>query len=453
MERNKANQITAAAVDEKFVEKYSFSSPLFDPGLSDTSSVSCRLKSNYTSSKSASLQVLEIANGECSLQECSALELIDSSLDGSFNSVENTDFSGRSRIVFLQQNPEDQPKVPQTAIDLVRIFEFLRIPPAYLEVLTAYNGIHSAVTSYSEHESTPELFELLISMPAIFCIIGSIYFRYVILTNTTTLFIFTPYTTKLITALTQIYRPSPASHSNPSTPTDLFTIFAIILTQFRTSLDEEHKSLHQEICDFESQTGLIFYHGGKSLPETLRQEYGQLKRGPYEYDGSILLLEWITRFQIGLTEFLLEQHKVLIGLISEHASSPSPLKLETETKTACTPSSPPSLPPHTTQKTISSLTLHFSFLTHNLTHVLRLRNRARIQLNVVESSITQNENLTNISIAESTRKDEVAMKEIAESIRRDRVAMKEIVAVTMAFLPATFVAEWLSIIKKAQKKT
>lgn len=154
-------------------------------------------------------------------------------------------------------------------------------------------------------------------------------------------------------------------------------------------------------------------------------------------EGQLAFFERTVQFQAGWIEWLQAQHAVL-----------NQLRFGTRELISLPPFRRP-----VEEGVVSSLSLCASLSRESLEQARTLRNRVRIQLSVVShirspvdwfqccsrtvlkvaNLISQNDSRTNIAIANASRR-------IGFETRRDSDAMKTIAALTMVFLPGTFVA-------------
>ncbi|KAL8946946.1 MAG: hypothetical protein Q9222_006724 [Ikaeria aurantiellina] len=146
-------------------------------------------------------------------------------------------------------------------------------------------------------------------------------------------------------------------------------------------------------------------------------EYGALLKELHVCEGNLAFFERTVQFQVGWIEWLQVQHAALNRL---RFGTEDVLKIPAAYRCA-------------EEEVAFSLGLCASFSRERFEQVKTLRNRIRIQLSVVANFIAQNDGRTNIAIAEASRR-------IAFETKRDSDAMKTIAALTMVFLPATFVA-------------
>ncbi|KAI4235213.1 MAG: hypothetical protein L6R40_006510 [Gallowayella cf. fulva] len=181
-------------------------------------------------------------------------------------------------------------------------------------------------------------------------------------------------------------------------------------------MESQRRILDNRVRELEAKTGM----GALAFDESQRvssNEHNDLLKALHVCEGQLGFFERTVQFQVGWIEWLQTQHVVLNQLRFG----------EGEVR---------QLPPvhrPVEEGVASSLSLCASFSRESFEQVRTLRNRIRIQLSVVANLIAQNDSRTNIAIADASRR-------IAFETRRDSDAMKTIAALTMVFLPATFVA-------------
>lgn len=93
-----------------------------------------------------------------------------------------------------------------------------------------------------------------------------------------------------------------------------------------------------------------------------------------------------------------------------------------------------------------SCDMHISLAQSRQDHIQELRNRIEDQIRVVEMLVSQRDTQLNMEIAAAARRDTEISVEIARATKRDSELMRGIAAVTMIFLPATFVATFFSMV-------
>ncbi|KAL8933822.1 MAG: hypothetical protein Q9216_006197 [Gyalolechia sp. 2 TL-2023] len=200
-------------------------------------------------------------------------------------------------------------------------------------------------------------------------------------------------------------------------PVSPFQVLNIMVSEYVALMEPERQLMDVRVRELEAKTGMsahIFDESQKALAD----EHNALLKDLHLCEGLLAFFERTTQFQVGWAEWLQAQHAALTELrfgtrkIVKMAPADRPIEEE---------------------GVASSLSLCTSFSVERLEQVKTLRNRIRIQLSVVANLIAQNDSRTNIAIAEASRR-------IAFETKRDSDAMKTIAALTMVYLPATFVA-------------
>ncbi|KAI4271694.1 MAG: hypothetical protein LQ337_005830 [Flavoplaca oasis] len=197
-------------------------------------------------------------------------------------------------------------------------------------------------------------------------------------------------------------------------------ILDAVVSEYVALLETKRRTLDVGLQQLEAKTGM----GAHVFDDSQRAaaaELNDLLKALHICEGQLAFFERAVQFQVGCIEWLQAQHLGLNQLrfgIGEVINLP-PAHRSLEGGVA------------------SSLGLCASFTRESLEQVRTLRDRVRIQLSVyppqVTNLIAQNDSRTNIAIADASRR-------IAFETRRDSDAMKTIAALTMIFLPGTFVA-------------
>ncbi|KAL8727233.1 MAG: hypothetical protein Q9166_006197 [cf. Caloplaca sp. 2 TL-2023] len=342
-------------------------------------------------------------------------------LDFDDNDVRNAVYERRNNIdcslrVFL---------IPQNTSTRRRAFEISRsafesllkeseIPVRFLEVLANNNGCYQAYTTYSETraECFREATDLLIKLPASFLLNSAIYIRYTIHTENTVCLLLGNQLYEVKKAMEQLFVPPFRRTASP------MQVIDTAVSEYVALMEPQRQSLDVRVRELEAKTGM----GAHVFDESQRaaaNELNDLLKDLHVCEGLLAFFERTVQFQVGWIEWLQSQHSVLNQLRfgAREISNLPPLHRPAEEGVA------------------SSLGLCASLSRESFEQVRTLRNRIRIQLSVskVANLIAQNDSRTNISIADASRR-------IAFETRRDSDAMKTIAALTMVFLPATFVA-------------
>ncbi|KAL8712166.1 MAG: hypothetical protein Q9220_003600 [cf. Caloplaca sp. 1 TL-2023] len=198
-------------------------------------------------------------------------------------------------------------------------------------------------------------------------------------------------------------------------------IVEIVVSEYAALMEPQRQSLDVRVRELEAKTGMSAHIFDESQ-RAAANEHSALLKDLHVLEGLLAFSERTTQFQVGWIEWLQIQHSTLNHLrfgTRDIFQMPAPNRSAEE-------------------GIASSLNLCASFSRERLEQVRTLRERMRIQLSVVANFINQNDGRTNIAIAEASRR-------IAFETKRDSDAMKSIAALTMVFLPATFVAVSRSI--------
>lgn len=296
------------------------------------------------------------------------------------------------------------------------IFNAIRIPVRFLEIMPNNNGCYLARATYADN-GVIESFHIMIKLPSSF-LNSTIYFRYDLSTGRSVCLLMGNRTQGVVSALQQTFASQGPDNtrSNPR-PASPFQILNIVMSEYVALMEPERQFLDVRVRELEAKTGMSA-HIFDDSQRAIADEYSALQKDLHVCEGLLAFFERTTQFQVGLTEWLQAQHAALneirFGTCQIIKMTPAGRPIEEEV-------------------VASSLSLCTSFSRERLEQVRTLRNRIQIQLSVVANIIAQNDNRTNISIAEASRR-------IAFETKRDSDAMKTIAALTMVFLPATFVA-------------
>ncbi|KAL9584989.1 MAG: hypothetical protein Q9212_001786 [Teloschistes hypoglaucus] len=201
----------------------------------------------------------------------------------------------------------------------------------------------------------------------------------------------------------------------PTRTSPLQTVLVIVSHIVGLMEPARHK-MDVRVRELEAKTGMSAHIFDESQ-RAAATEYSGLLKDLHICEGQLAFFERTTQFQAVWIEWLQAQHTVLNRL---RFGTSDIFEIPAQQKQA-------------EEMVASSLSLDASFSRERLEQVRTLRNRIRIQLSVVANFMTQNDGRTNIAIAEASRR-------IAFETKRDSDAMKTIAALTMVFLPATFVA-------------
>ncbi|KAL8653138.1 MAG: hypothetical protein Q9226_003963 [Calogaya cf. arnoldii] len=250
---------------------------------------------------------------------------------------------------------------------------------------------------------------ILVKLPSSF-LNSAIYFRYDMLAETTLCLLLGNNLHHVEPAIGRMNLPTRQSSASP------MQIIDTVVSEYVAFLETERPYLDVSLRQLEAKTGMSAHVFDESQ-RAAATELNDLLRDLHVCEGQLAFFERTVQFQAGWIEWLQAQHLFLNELrfgTGEIINLP-PIHRPIEEGVA------------------SSLSLCASLSRESLEQVRTLRNRVRIQLSVVATLIAQNDSRTNMFIADASRR-------IAFETRRDSDAMKTIAALTMVFLPGTFVA-------------
>ncbi|KAI4185217.1 MAG: hypothetical protein LQ346_005946 [Caloplaca aetnensis] len=278
------------------------------------------------------------------------------------------------------------------------------------------NGGHQVSTTYA-HDGAAQSFHLLIKLPVSSSVNAAIYYRYDFTSSRSICLILGTRLQGMKTALQQAFPCKPLTGNLQSHgPASPLQVINILVSEYEALMESDRQDLDIRVRELEAKTGMSAHIFDESL-RAAANEHNALLKDLHVCDGQLAFYERTQKFQVGLIEWLQAQHETLnhfrFGVRELQGIPPADRPAE--------------------EVVTSSFDLLASLSRERLEQVCSLRNRIRIQLNVVVHVIAQVDGRTNIAIAEASRR-------IAFETKRDSDAMKTIAALTMVFLPATFVA-------------
>ncbi|KAL8851620.1 MAG: hypothetical protein Q9221_003457 [Calogaya cf. arnoldii] len=406
-------ELSGNCVSFERLSGFPFDSPAYDP--LHTNGVRCKqLLDTLPLSEQSSISYFELLNGAGYLFH--ELELDNekvAQLPG-LNYTWNEDWR-------LHNNPECSLRtflIPQQGGRYQRAYQISRqafenlsselvVPVRFLEILANNNGCYQAYTTFDENRA--EYFHLFVKLPSSF-LNSAIYFRYDMLTETTLCLLLGNNLHHIESAIGRMNLVNRQSSTSP------MQIIDTVVSEYVALLETERRCLDVSLQQLEAKTGM----GAHVFDESQRAaatELNDLLRDLHLCEGQLAFFERTVQFQASWIEWLQAQHLFLNQLRFGRGEI---INL-------------PLIHRPVEEGVASSLSLCASLSRESLEQVRTLRNRVRIQLSVVANLIAQNDSRTNIAIADASRR-------IAFETRRDSDAMKTIAALTMVFLPGTFVA-------------
>ncbi|KAL9611108.1 MAG: hypothetical protein Q9167_004241 [Letrouitia subvulpina] len=290
------------------------------------------------------------------------------------------------------------------------------IPIRFIEVLANNNGGYYSFLAYSEDGTDVKNYHMSVKFPNSLQNLA-IYFRFDVSNDNVFCIAFGQQIEPVKAALPQIFstdRPKPTSSSQVST--DPFKIIEVITSETLGWMESERLTFDLEVRRLEAKTGMSGHHS--DVDSRLEAKHmGELISDLHKCGGQLSFFERMCEFQARWIGWLRCQH----SWINEIRTGTNDFR---KMDAVYRPS---------VSKVAASLDLGASFATERHEQVKTLNNRIKIQLSIAASLSAQNDTQNNIAIAEASRR-------IALETRLDSDAMKTIAALTMAYLPGTFVA-------------
>ncbi|KAI4109334.1 MAG: hypothetical protein LQ339_001834 [Xanthoria mediterranea] len=355
---------------------FPFDSPVYDPLQSN--GLRCKqLLDTLRLSNQSIISYFELLNGEGHL----------------FRELE-LDLENVARAIYHGLRYQRNYQITRAALE--NLSRELVVPIRFFEVLANNNGCYHALTTFNEDKA--EYFHLFVKLPSSF-LNSAIYFRHDLLREITVCLLFGNEIHRVESAAGQMFLPSRRCSTSP------MQIVDTIMSEYVALMEPHRHSLDVSLRQLEAKTGMGAH------------EFHESQRELHVCEGQLAFFERTVQFQAGWIEWLQAQHAVL-----------NQLRFGTRELISLPPFRRP-----VEEGVVSSLSLCASLSRESLEQARTLRNRVRIQLSVVANLISQNDSRTNIAIANASRR-------IGFETRRDSDAMKTIAALTMVFLPGTFVA-------------
>ncbi|CAO1603676.1 hypothetical protein XANCAGTX0491_007256 [Xanthoria calcicola] len=318
-------------------------------------------------------------------------------------------------IFFLRIDKATEDQKPHYYINLsqeafIELLEATAIPPSFVEALVYNNGAFTAYERRPKAAQPPELLKVLIKLPNAPGIWSTICLRHDLGTQRTTCLIVGTHAIWIQALLQQIYRHLEANED----PWNPYIILSAIGAEISAIYEEDRCALDFEVRGEEIKTGV------SPLNTDPNQRLGNFDWGStrhlHRIAGQFHFRERASDFQIRLISFLIgEQTKFTIW------------------RKANLPESGSVVANDAADRIRHSLHLALSFTVQRHKQITELIYRIEAQVRVVDNMIAQGDSRVAIANAEQSHN-------ITFDTRRDSIAMKIIAALTMAFLPGTFVA-------------
>ncbi|KAJ9605461.1 hypothetical protein H2200_010118 [Cladophialophora chaetospira] len=176
----------------------------------------------------------------------------------------------------------------------------------------------------------------------------------------------------------------------------------MLLEHFRIGNDDDRNDIDKSVCRIENRSGVSLHNFGSRTRAKIG-EYALLQRDLHMQDALIVLADHCFSFHTRFAEFLIEEEQKFADILRNHEQA---------------------------DYVRASLNLSASMSTWTLKQLHALKKRLKVQLRVIDSTISATDALTMIRLARASHSDSNTMKAIT--------------ILTMVFLPATFVCSLFS---------
>lgn len=292
------------------------------------------------------------------------------------------------------------------------------VPPNFLDALVNNNGVYASYNAFTPAaiDGCLETRRILIKLPNAAPLWSAILYQYDERSATTTTLIIGSHLDWIENALCNAFLGSAITNQHD----DPFDILAIIFAEFSEIIELKRLAVDHEVLEAEDRTGLTTLRRRKSRKPEILDTQSTLYL--HRVSGHIHFVERASSFQNECLEFLLQQHEKLNQKrLRRHLDSDHHDDIAMAAERAR-----------------YSMELSASYARTRSRQLLELIYRIEMQVKTVDNQIAQGDARANLAIAEQSRR-------IAEDTKRDSLAMKSIAALTMVFLPGTFVATIFSM--------
>ncbi|KAL8877625.1 MAG: hypothetical protein Q9198_004390 [Flavoplaca austrocitrina] len=322
------------------------------------------------------------------------------------------------RVFFLGYEKDKLPRrllrhyyVPLSKLSFLRLLIEATIPPVFIDIHTDNNGVYSAYPSFLNPSRCPKSFHLFVRYPNTAVTWCTLYYRYEVSQEMSTMLVIGTYGQRYQSRVKELYRETSSDRGQR----DPFDVVAIIITEVSAILEEQRRNRDLDVQIEESKTG--FAPMRSSPPANHNSIAVGSTRSLHTVLGHLRFLHRLAEFQVCLIEFVIAQHESLTKVRKARAN-------EAHSDSAAAEDS--------AEKTRRSLDLSLSSNRTRLRQINELIYRITAQIRIVDNMIMQRDSRATIAIAEQAQRTAVDTK-------RESVAMRTISALTMIFLPGTFV--------------
>ena len=322
------------------------------------------------------------------------------------------------RVIFLGYEKEKLPRklirhyyVPLSKLGFLRLLVEAAVPPVFVDIHTDNNGVFTAYPSLLTPSRCPKCFHLFVRYPNTSVTWCTLYYRYDVTQETSTMLVIGTLAERYQSRVEELYRETSSDRGQR----DPFDVVAIMITEVSAILEEQRRSRDLDVQIEESKTG--FAPMRFSPPTNHNSIAVGSTRSLHTVLGHLRFLHRLAEFQVCLIEFVIAQHESLSKVQRARANEAHPDSAAAE---------------DSAEKTRRSLDLSLSSNRTRLRQINELIYRITAQIRIVDNMIMQHDSRATIAIAEQAQRTAIDTK-------RESVAMRTISALTMIFLPGTFV--------------
>ena len=309
--------------------------------------------------------------------------------------------------------------VPIRKGPFLELLDYAAVPPNFLDALINNNGVFASYNASSP--ATPgghfQARRILIKLPNTAPVWSAMYYQYDERSATSSTLMIGTHLDWIENALSNAFLGSAIAtqHDDP------FDVLATIFAEFSEIIELKRLAVDHEVLEAKAITGL------SPLRRTKPRQPGDLAIQSTLYlhrvSGHMHFVERATSFQNECLGFLLRQHEMLTQKrLNQHLDPDHHRELAMAA-----------------EKARFSMELSASYARNRSRQLLELIYRIEMQVKTVDNLIAQGDARANLAIAQQSRL-------IAIDTKRDSIAMKTIAALTMVFLPGTFVATIISMV-------
>lgn len=361
---------------------------------------------------------LNLSNGTVFRQDIDLDDLDVHQAQGHCASVTTTGEGKNTLSVYILKHSRHGFQVSRQAF--VRLLETCRAPAHYLDLLDDDNGVFSSYMTHDSDERILQDYYMLVKLPFGPHVNGSLMFRHSFKDDHTDCIVSVQGAWTFCERFAEfdLTKCLEARANNASPRADPFLILALAMEHISTCVERERADIDRRVCLQEGKSGVAL-HNFNARGRAKVTEYAVVLRDLHMLEGLLSMFEHILSFQVEFSSFLVQEFRTFCQFRLQDG----------ERRGINLGSNPEDVAQR--DHVQASLSNQASKARWRSELVKVLSKRIQIQIKVVESSTSSYDTL-------------IALR-LARDSRNDGVAMKAITLLTMAFLPATFVATIFSM--------